>query len=288
MATSRAFLLDLRREIESHPAVNHLLLNRLATTPFSRDDYRVFAENHFPLVCMFTSYLEMLLLRAPDSESKLWLAKVLVDEYGEGSEGKDHATLYGRFLAAAGGSPEAMRTRRVPAASAGFVAEHRRIVRTRPFLEGMGAVGPGHEWAIPRMFEATIPGLRRAGFSEDEIHYFTLHVAQDEDHGRWLEEGLARAAHTPEAQAEIRRGALASLDARGRFWDGVQRAITRWRQPRAARPDGDRPRSMAHEVLLTAWDGVAWARDAERRWDSWRDARRPTLARLVESAKEVT
>ena len=46
--------------------------------------------------------IEELLLRAPTSEAKSWLAKVLVDEYGEGSEGKDHRTLYRECLVAAG------------------------------------------------------------------------------------------------------------------------------------------------------------------------------------------
>lgn len=49
--------------------MNHLLLNRLATSPFSREDYRVFAQNHFPLVYVFTQYLERLLLRTPDSSA---------------------------------------------------------------------------------------------------------------------------------------------------------------------------------------------------------------------------
>ena len=73
--SAQSFLADLRREIETHPAVNHLFLNRLATSPFARQDYRVFAENHYPLVCVFTHYLERLLVRAPDSQAKLWLAK---------------------------------------------------------------------------------------------------------------------------------------------------------------------------------------------------------------------
>src|SRR5262249_50910364 len=145
--------------------------------------------------------------------------------------------------------------RRVGAPAHAFVRAHRRIVAREPFLVGLGAVGPGHEWAIPRMFAAVIPGLRRAGFSEEEIHYFTLHVEQDLDHGAWLEEALVRLGGTPEAQAMIRRGALLSLEARGAFWTGVQSAVVRWRQPRAARPDGPRPRSLPHEIALTAWDG---------------------------------
>ena len=159
---SRAFLADLRRDIEAHPGVNHLFLARCATSPFARQDYRVFGENHYALVCVFTSYLERLLVRAPSSDAKLWLAKVLVDEYGEGSEGHDHATLYGDFLAACGSDLHRTPDAKVPEPAYRFIREHRRIVTEEPFLVGLGAVGPGHEWAIPKMFHAVIPGLRRA------------------------------------------------------------------------------------------------------------------------------
>lgn len=285
MDASRAFLRSLREEIESHPGVNHLFLARCATSPFAKEDYRIFAENHFPLVCVFTSYLERLLVRAPSSDAKLWLAKVLVDEYGEGSEGDDHATLYGKFLQASGGDPTARTRMRTPAAAYEFITEHRRIVGSEPFLVGLGAVGPGHEWAIPAMFAAVIPGLRRAGFSDEEIHYFTLHVEQDKDHGSWLEEALAKYGDTEEARMQIRRGAVLSLDARFRFWTGVQRAIVRYRQPRALRADGEKPRSAPAEVLLTAWDGMRLTRALSARYDDLRERLRPTLAQLVEMGR---
>jgi pyrroloquinoline-quinone synthase len=284
---AKDFLVELRRDVERHPAVNHLFLSRIATAPFSREDYRVFAENHYPLVCVFTSYLESLLARAPGSDSKLWLAKVLVDEYGEGSEGKDHAALYRHFLEACGSSMAESTKERVPEPAFRFIEEHRRLTQKEPFLVGLGAVGPGHEWAIPKMFESVLLGLRRAGFAEEAIDYFTLHTAQDVDHGRWLEEALERLGGSPPAQAEIRRGTFASLAARGRFWSGVQSAVVRYRQPRAIRPDGARPRSIMHEVALTAWDGSAFAR---RLTDGVKLARarlRPTLAELRPELREV-
>jgi pyrroloquinoline-quinone synthase len=276
---SRAFLTELREQIENHPAVNHLFLNRLATAPFSRQDYRVFAENHYPLVCVFTQYLEMLLVRAPDSESKLWLAKVLVDEYGEGSDGDDHATLYGGFLQSCGGDLPAQHVARVPRPALRFVREHRQVCASSPFLVGLGAVGPGHEWAIPKMFASIIPGLRRAGFEEREIHYFTLHVLQDGDHGSWLEEALATYATTDQARAQIREGAMLSLAARGRFWDGVQSAVVTYRQPRLIRPTVER--SIPRELFTTAWDGMSWARRLEARVGRFGETRRPTLDALV-------
>jgi len=229
---AREFLTGLRREVESHPAINHALLARVAHVPFTREDYRVFGAQHYALVGSFTRYLEMLLPRAPDSEAKSWIAKVLVDEYGEGSNGQDHAELYRGFLAATGAEPGEERRTPLHPAVTGFIDEHDRLCREEPFLVGLGALGPGHEWSIPRMFPPIVQGLRRARFTEDEIVYFTLHMAQDVDHGAWLEQALERYATTETAQAEIRRGARLSLEARARFWSVVQEKIVRWRQPK--------------------------------------------------------
>lgn len=286
MTESNPFLRTLREDVERHPGVNHLFLQRCATSPFSREDYRVFGENHYPLVCVFTNYLERLLVRGPSSEAKLWLAKVLVDEYGEGSEGEDHATLYGHFLRAAGSSmPDRGARAIVPEPAAEFIREHRRIVTEEPFLVGLGAVGPGHEWAIPRMFAAVIPGLQRAGFTPEEINYFTLHVAQDVDHGTWLEEALLTFGNTEEARSQIRRGAMLSLEARDRFWSGVQSAIVRYRQPRAVRSDGAKPRATAQEFALFLWDSLPISRRVEEAVARRQEKRRPTLEALIEEGR---
>jgi pyrroloquinoline quinone (PQQ) biosynthesis protein C len=218
---SRAFLKELREEVGRTAGVGHSILGRMTVDPRARADFRIIAEQHYPLVTVFTRYLELLLLAAPDSEAKSWLAKVLVDEYGEGSRGLDHAALYRNFLVATGVAPGEERSARLHPNVVEFVFEHLRLCTREPFLVGLGAVGPGHEWAIPTMFDRIIAGLRAAGFRDDEIEYFLLHVKQDQDHGAWLEEALARSATTPENQAAIRRGALASLAAREQFWWGV-------------------------------------------------------------------
>ena len=228
----RAFLQQLRKDVESHVAVNHPLLCRVSQVPFTRQDYKVFGLQHYALVGNFCAYLEYLLLSAPDSEAKSWIAKVLVDEYGEGSDGKDHAELYLEFLRACGiDEGEQLRTP-LHRDVTGFVAQHLQICRDEPFLVGLGAVGPGHEWAIPKMFPMIVRGLRNAGFGEDEILYFTLHLEQDEDHGAWLEEALVRYAGGEQAQRQSWRGTMLSLAARRRFWSGVQDKVVRWRQPR--------------------------------------------------------
>ena len=103
--SARDFLSSLRQEIQCHPGVGHSLLARMLTDPRTRHDFRILASQHYPLVANFTTYMELLLLRAPNSEAKRWLAKVLVDEYGERSDGDDHAASYRTFMHAAGIAP---------------------------------------------------------------------------------------------------------------------------------------------------------------------------------------
>ena len=219
--TARKFLTDLREVILRHPGVGHSLLGRMNTDPRSRFDFKILASQHFALVGNFTRYMELLLLNAPDSESKSWLAKVLVDEYGERSDGEDHAELYKHFMHAAGITPGTELDQPLHPEVVGFIREHFRICTQEPFLVGLGALGPGHEWAIPTMFTHAVAGLRKAGFKEEEILYWTCHQEQDKDHGAWLEEALAHMCVTDEAREQVRKGALLSLDARERFWWGV-------------------------------------------------------------------
>lgn len=264
---ARAFLAALREEILRHPGVGHSLLGRMNTDPRSRFDFKILASQHFALVGNFTRYMELLLLNAPDSEARCWLAKVLVDEYGERSEGEDHAQLYMHFMHAAGIAPGTEYDHPLHPEVVHFIREHFRICTQEPFLVGLGALGPGHEWAIPTMFTHAVAGLRKAGFKEEEILYWTCHQEQDQDHGAWLEEALAKLCNSDEAREQIRKGALLSLNARERFWWGVldkiatekTRAALPFVQPSTAGSEASQP---TLRELRARWKVVAELREA--------------------------
>jgi len=256
MDAARSFLSELHEEVADHPGVGHSLLGRMTTDPRAREDFRIFAGQHFPLVANFCRYMELLLLRAPNSGAKVWIAKVLVDEYGERSDGLDHVAHYRRFMNACGWPDSGIARIPLHPAVCGFVREHLRICREEPFLVGLGAVGPGHEWAIPTMFEHCIAGLHRAGLGDDEIGYFTLHTVQDVDHGAWLEEALADLAGDDAAREQIRRGCLLSLAAREQFWWGVAEKINAARAadhlPGAASAAGGEGPELTCDELMDA------------------------------------
>lgn len=220
------FLQRLEAEVRSHPALHHPFLRRFAEGGLRRIQLWAFGLQHYQLVRVFTTYLEALVKSIPEQEVRDWIHTVLEDEYARPQTYDcSHPALYRRFLRALGLSEEDWdRVEALPETRA-FINHHIELTSLRHYLVGLGAVGPGHEWAIPTMFAYLVEGLRKVGVEEKPLEYFTLHVAQDLEHGRLLRMALARYAGTPENHERILEGAHASLGARARFWDGLYRAV---------------------------------------------------------------
>ena len=239
------FLQRLEAEVRSHPALHHPFLRRFAQGGLRRIQLWAFGLQHYQLVRVFTAYLEALFQIIPDAEVREWIHRVLEDEYARPhAYDRSHPALYRKFLRALGLSEEDWdRAEALPETQA-FITHHIELTSLLHFLVGLGAVGPGHEWAIPTMFTYLMEGLRKVGVEEKPLEYFTLHMAQDLEHGRLLRMAMARYAEAPENQQRIVDGAGASLGARAPFWDGLYRAVFEDLAP-----------SFAHEVHSEAEEG---------------------------------
>jgi pyrroloquinoline quinone (PQQ) biosynthesis protein C len=225
-ADVKRFVAELRRECLSHRAVErNPFLEWAATTRLPRRDWRTFGLQLYPHCHMFIAYMEHLLIHARDPASKLVVAKILLDEYGEDARGEDHPAMFQRFLCAAGATPDDIFETPLEADAIGLVRRHLELCVRAPFRVGLGAIGPGHELTIPKMFPKLCEGMRLAGFTEEEIAFFVLHSEHDVAHAEMLEGSIFDVAGTMEGQAEVRRGAMASLDARARFWAAVHRRM---------------------------------------------------------------
>jgi pyrroloquinoline-quinone synthase len=54
----------------------------------------------------------------------------------------------------------------------------------KPFVEALAALLVGLESQVPQIYSKTTPPLiEKYGFSEEEVVFFTLHIAADEEHG---------------------------------------------------------------------------------------------------------
>jgi len=224
--TPSEFARELRETVETHPAVTHPFLRRFAAGGLRRWQIWGYASQHYHLVGFFPAYLEAIADRTPDAEVRRLLRAILEDEYmRRESFERSHPALYRRFLRAIGfGEGDWDRVPRLPATRA-FVQIHLDMT-WRSWLEALGAVGPGHEWAIPLMFPHLVHGVERSlPLAPAALEYFQLHINLDVEHGQLLQESLLRWAATKENQDTIRRGAQRSLEARAAFWSALEEEL---------------------------------------------------------------
>jgi pyrroloquinoline-quinone synthase len=230
------FIAGLEREILAHDAVRHSFLQRFASEPLSPLQIQTFGLQHYQLVRIFTTYMTNLLPKVPDPDASALFRHVFDDEFGAVS-GRDasvgqatifrsHVHLYRDFLSALGVRDEEWgRVRPLPETDA-YIRAHLALTRDDDFRVGLGAVGPGHEFSIPTMFESLVQGLRRnTTLDPEQIHYFTLHIEEDVEHADVFNSLIARHAETDEGRGLIRDGAMRSLKLRTLFWDGLERAV---------------------------------------------------------------
>lgn len=90
----------------------------------------------------------------------------------------------------------------------------------------MGALGPGTECVVPTLYRELERGIARSGMvAPADYVFWTIHVSCDEGHGENIVRALAPFAKTREQQELIQGGAMRVLDARGAWFDGLQRLV---------------------------------------------------------------
>jgi len=219
-------LATLEEEIATHQAVHHPFLRRFAAGPLTIEQIRIFGLQHYQLVKVFTTYMTNLLPRLPDRDATQLFRTVFDDEFGQHTIFNSHPALYRNFLKALGLDDADWGRVGLLAETSGFIDYHLELTRSGHFLSALGAIGPGHEYSIPTMFTYLVDGLRRSKLvSEEALNYFTLHILEDKEHAKVFNQLLARYTNDETSRTAIRDGVLRSLEARHRFWSGLQRAV---------------------------------------------------------------
>lgn len=137
-----------------------------------------------------------------------------------------HPALFRRFLLALGLDPACMGEVRPLCETEHFIQEYAAVCRDAPWLEAMGAMGPGTECIVPTLYSSILRGIERSRIvAREEYLFWSLHVHCDDGHGRNIVDALRAYADRLENQELIRRGALRVLDARKCWFDALERHV---------------------------------------------------------------
>jgi pyrroloquinoline-quinone synthase len=154
----------------------------------SRAQLGAWAVQHYYYISAIPQQFAALYARMPDAAGRLLLMENLVGEEMPETPEKSHPNLLLKFAEACGLDRQAV----IEAEAKGAVLGGTRAMRAwiwelatiRPMHESCAGIMVALEGQLPTLYPGYITAMERAGFSEDELEFFHVHVENDVEHAR--------------------------------------------------------------------------------------------------------
>jgi quercetin dioxygenase-like cupin family protein/pyrroloquinoline quinone (PQQ) biosynthesis protein C len=217
-------LAALRRVPDEHPLWNCDLLVRFSQGAFSREDMRhVFSQYHL-YTSSFTRFIAAVMANCDSDLYRAQLSANLWDEGGGCDPERRHAELFRGFLQHSLGVENVGKIA-YASYTQHFVREYLALsLRSEP-MAGAAFLSLGTESIVPRMYRIMKAGLRRAGVADDELEFFDIHIACDDEHAVTLENMMVSYADQPGWFDVCAAAANRALDLRLEFFDSLFDAV---------------------------------------------------------------
>lgn len=215
-----ASLLELQ---DAHPFWNNPLLVACREGRLTLEDFQFVFGQYYAYSRSFTRYLAALMVNCEDDLLRAKLIANLWDESGGTAPERRHSNLFRGFLREGlGVSPEYVRFE-VPTLR--FVSEYLDSSGSRdlPFATAFLAIGT--EGLVSRLYQDFVAGLRAARIPEDQLEFFHIHIACDDEHAETLMEILRHSRGMAHFSASSRRGVVHAMNLRDQFFRYLYRRI---------------------------------------------------------------
>ena len=222
---AKEFLSQLEERIHQYDLLCHPFYKAWSAAELTRDDLRAYAEDYYPHVDAFPSYLAQLGVRLEEGELRRAVLANMTDEKGGedsfGEPERSHAELWLDFVEGVGGS-------RVPKRRP--VGEVRKLISSFQHIASEGspeealAAFYAYESQVPRVAQEKDRGLRELyGANEKTRGYFTLHAIADVHHAQvWHKQLEERVRANPETAEKALVAAESAAKALWTVLDGVE------------------------------------------------------------------
>lgn len=219
---------QLREEVLAHPIVAHPFLTALKSGGVTPEGVRLWVAQQFYFSTQFPRCLAALFSRVDDYDaSKLLIPFLNVEHWGSSSQGA-HWRQFVKVLEFFGLDAARLRQEEAFAETRQYLDYRLRVCINATIEEGLGTLGFAHELINERIFAAYLAGMETMpGVTGDALSYFKAHVADEPGDYLLFREMTLKIARSSQATSLVRKGALATLAARSRFFDRTLERIVR-------------------------------------------------------------
>lgn len=227
-AAPHALLAELRVLRDEHPLWTNRLFRAFENGSLDRRDLQYIFSQYQHYSRSFTRFISAVMANC---DSDLWRARLsqnLWEEGGGCEPSARHAEIFRSFLRDALDITDPDEVE-IAAFTRHFVREYLTACLGGDALAGSALLSLGTESIVPRMYEVFLTGLRKAGFSDDQLEFFHLHIACDDDHAETLEQMMLSYAGESRWFDICKRAMLHALDLRHDFFERLMNELQRQR-----------------------------------------------------------
>jgi pyrroloquinoline-quinone synthase len=200
-----------------------------ANGELSREQLGLWATQHYYYISMVPQQFGHLFCRLPDLDARQHLLENLLGEENPENMDKRHPSLLLDFAEACGRNRADVEN----AEQAGEILPSTRAMRAwlwelcafRELGETAAGVMVALEGQLPTLYPNYVSAMKKMGFDNREIEFFTVHIEGDVEHERVGFELAARYAGTPELQRRAIAVVKASAGMRWQMLDSIHASV---------------------------------------------------------------
>ncbi len=215
---------ELRSAVDSHELWDNPLLDRMRNGGLDEPEWAYVCGHHLRYSSQFTRFLGALIARITDPVSRSIVIRNLIDEEGDGNQQEVHSTILKRFVVNRFG--ESALEPKDAHLSDGLAAKFLNLIESAEPAVGAAVLAFGCEALVSRLYRHFVDGMRKRGFSDEELVFFLLHIDCDDGHAEELL-NLMRDLLPGEIDitAACRTAVVQALDARNRYYLALGRRL---------------------------------------------------------------
>ncbi|MBA3922865.1 MAG: iron-containing redox enzyme family protein [Nostocaceae cyanobacterium] len=224
---SDSVIQSLHEFIQVHPLWNHNFLKKCKAGQLTFPEVQILAVQMYKFSKEFNRILAGILSRCPDENAQLVILENLFDEMGQGDPQVAHPELFRRFTRALEIDDTTLAALPTEPETQGLIETYLTLPHRYSYLAALGAVCFASEGIVGSLYTQLYQGIIGAApLPLASLTFFEVHINVDDSHAAKLLALIEPRITTRESALILHRAVVEALDARVRFFDGIERQIS--------------------------------------------------------------
>lgn len=217
-------LVSFQQTAAQHKLWTHPFINRARQRKLTFAEVKTLAVQMYQFSKAFNRILASVMANCPDDEAQFVILENLFDEMGQGDFSKAHPILFRRFTRALGISDDELAQLDPTPETEQLIETYLNLAPKYGYLAALGGICFASEGIVNTLYRHLEKGIEQVkNFTRDDLIFFELHIDLDDDHAEHLAQLIQPRLKSVEDHHRINDAIQMAMNARYRFFDGVQR-----------------------------------------------------------------